>query len=377
LIYEGIGTIMERLQTKTTLELQESEAMRERKRAKIFGLAGIFIGMSLQANAMSVNADRVFEKNVESKYPVSFSISTGMLNGESEEYAYSDYFGSDGKVSKLTWDLKHVFMVGAETSIGLSRRVSLNFGGWINANNGSGDMSDYDWMNGDDRPWTDKSDHSTDLEEGMMLDANIDIVLLSKENYTLSGVVGFRHDKFRWNADDGMGVYSTSLYPGDRGQDVEFDGKAISYKQELYAPYLGFNFDYNKNKWTCNTYIRASLWAWGEATDTHYSPAGKYTLNKDLVLPDGRVVPKGSVAESEKGEKSSFKDEVDDMFYLSFGLGIDYQFTERLSGGLSADFQKYNKEEDDDRKTNEFGEESWGGMSHMSYMFTASAKYSF
>ncbi len=352
--------------------------MRERKRAKILGVAGVFIGMSLQASAMSVNADRVFESSADSKYPVSFSISTGLLNGESEEYAYSDFTGKYGKVSKLTWDLKNVFMVGAETSIGLNSRVSLNFGGWINANKGSGDMSDYDWYNGDDQSWTHKTDHSnTDLEEGMMLDANIDVLLLSRDNYALSGVVGFRHDKFRWNAYDGEGVYSTSLYPGDRGQEVELYGKAIGYKQELYAPYLGLNFDYNRNKWTIKSYVRASLWAWGEATDTHYYPAGKYTLNKDLVLPNGTVVPKGTEITSDKGEKSSFKDEVEDMFYLSFGLGVDYQFTERLSGGLSADFQKYNKEEDDDRKTNEYGEESWGGMSHMSYMVTASVKYSF
>lgn len=355
--------------------------MRERKRAKFLGVAGVFIGISLQASAMSVNADRVFESSMDSKYPVSFSISTGLLNGESEEYAYSNYFGKDQKVSKLTWDLKNVFMVGAETSIGLSQRVSLNFGGWINANKGSGDMSDYDWMNGDDQPWTHKTDHSnTDLEEGMMLDANIDVLLLSRENYALSGVLGFRHDKFRWNAYDGEGVYSTSLYPGDRGQDVELYGKAIGYKQELYVPYLGLNFDYNMNKWTIRSYVRASLWAWGDATDTHYYPAGKYTLNQDLVLPNGTVVPKGTELTSEKGEKKSTKDEVEDMFYLSFGLGVDYQFTERLSGGLSADFQRYNKEEDDDKKKYYDGEyeyEGWGGMSHISYMVTASVKYSF
>ncbi len=362
--------------------------MRERKRAKILGVAGVFVGMSLQASAMSVNADRVFESSADSKYPVSFSISTGLLNGESEEYAYSNYFGKDQKVSKLTWDLKNVFMVGAETSIGLSQRVSLNFGGWINANKGSGDMSNYDWRTGDDSSWTDKTDHSTDLEEGMMLDANIDVLLLSRENYALSGVVGFRHDKFRWNAYDGNGVYSYNdigadkldgfpYEDGKRIQDVEQYGKAISYKQELYAPYIGLNFDYNKNKWTIRSYVRASLWAWGEATDTHYSPAGKYTLNDDF-----RGSNKGDTKYSEGGEKRSMKDEVDDMFYLAFGLGVDYQFTERLSGGLSADFQRYNKEEDDSRKDYEYEYrddtyEGWGGMAHMSYMVTASVKYSF
>ena len=362
-------------------ELQGREDMKIYTRAQRY-LTGaiILLGTSLQLSAMSVNAERVYEKETDSRYPVSFSISTGILNGESEEYAYmyDNYYGIDGKVSKLTWDLKNVFMVGAETSIGVADRVSVNFGGWINANSGSGDMSDYDWYNGDDAAWTDKSDHSnTDLEEGMMLDANIDVILLARDTYTLSGVLGFRHDKFRWNAYDGNGQYSTSLYPGDRGQDVEFDGKAISYKQELYAPYLGFNFDYNRDKWTIKSYVRASAWAWGEATDTHYYPAGKYTLNKDLVLPDGTVVPKGTEMTSDKGEKKSFKDEVEDMFYLAFGLGVDYQFTERFSAGVSADFQKYNKEEDEDRTTDEWGTETWGGMSHMSYMVTASARYSF
>ncbi len=366
--------------------------MRERKRAKILGVAGIFIGMSLQASAMSVNADRVFEGSVESKYPVSFSISTGLLNGESEEYSYWNKFGSDQKASKLTWDLKNVFMVGAETSIGLSRRVSLNFGGWINANKGSGDMSNYDWHTGDDNSWTDKSDHSTDLEEGMMLDVNIDVLLLSRENYALSGVVGFRHDKFRWNAYDGSGIYSSKYIdeekvlgnPTDymkRMQDIGIEGKAISYKQELYVPYIGLKFDYNRNKWTVKSYVRASLWAWGEATDTHYGSKTTYTLNRDFIAPDGTVIAKKGQSDESKDKKNSFKDEVEDMFYLSFGLGVDYQFTERLSGGLSADFQKYNKEEDSNKKDivdddgNQY--EIWGGMSHMSYMVTASVKYSF
>ncbi len=368
--------------------------MKERKRAKFLAVAGVFIGMSLEANAMSVNADRVFEGSVDSKYPVSFSISTGLLNGESEEYAYSNHFGSNQKESKLTWDLKNVFMVGAETSIGLSQRVSLNFGGWINANKGSGDMSNYDWRTGDDSSWTDKSDHSVDLEEGMMLDANIDILLLSRENYALSGVVGFRHDKFRWNAYDGSGIYSSKYIdeekvlgnPTDymkRMQDIDIEGKAISYKQELYVPYVGLKFDYNKNKWTIRSYVRASLWAWGEATDTHYGPMTTYSLNRDFVGPDGELIARKDDTPPRKseGEKNSFKDEVEDMFYLSFGLGVDYQFTERLSGGLSADFQRYNKEEDSNKKdyVDEYGNqyEGWGGMSHISYMVTASVKYSF
>lgn len=347
----------------------------KKKLSLIFALA--VLGSS--ASAMSVNSDRVYDTQVESKYPVSFSISTGVLNGESEEYAYSNYWGSNEKESKLTWDLKNVFMVGAESSIGVSNRLSLNFGGWINAGSGSGDMTNYDWMNGEDYPWTDRSEHSTNVEEAMMLDINIDFIIAGDDTYKFSGVLGFRHDKFRWNANNGHGTYGTSIDPGDRGQDAEFYGKAISYKQELYAPYLGVNFDFKLEKMTIRSYVRASVWAWGEATDTHYSPAGKYTLNKDLYDGNGNLIaPKGTEMYRDKGEKRSIKDEVEDMFYVSFGLGVDYQFTERLIGGLSADFQRYNKEEDSDRKKyDEYGYEyeGWGGMSHVSYMFSASLKY--
>ena len=354
----------------------------KKKLSLIFALAVLGSNVS----AMSVNSDRIYDTQVESRYPVSFSISTGVLNGESEEYAYSNYFGKDGKESKLTWDLKNVFMVGAETSISVSDRVSFNVGGWINASDGSGDMSNYDWRTGDDSSWTDKSDHGADLEEALMLDINIDVVLINRENYNVSGVLGFRHDKFRWNAYNGSGVYSYNdigedkldgfpYEDGKRIQDVESYGKAISYKQELYAPYIGANFNYSQNKWKLNTYVRASMWAWGEATDTHYNPSSKYTLNDDF-----RGSDKGDSRTSEKGEKNTIKDEVEDMFYLSFGLGVEYQFTERLSAGISADFQKYNKEEDSDKKDYEYNYrdetyEGWGGMSHVSYMFSASLKY--
>ncbi len=350
--------------------------MKSKKKLIIAALLGV---ISVNSMGMNVDSDMVYEKKVDGKYPMTFSISTGLLNGKSEEYLYTDAFGGTSKVSKLTWDIKNVMMVGGEASVGLTERLSFNFGGWINTTDGSGSMDNYDWYNGDDEPWTDKSDHGTDVDRALMLDANFDIILYQKENFKVSGIIGFRHDQFKYSAYSGDGLYS--YVPGDKSQNAEFYGNTNSYKQELYAPYIGLDMGYQKEKWQVKSYIKVTPYAWGKAEDTHHKPAAKYTLNKPIEVKgkDGKktTVPTGSVSEKNKGKSVKVTDRVDNMFYISFGGSVDYLFTDNFSIGVTADFQKYNNEEEDDKTVDKDGDSQWGGMSHMSYMFGVNAKYRF
>ncbi|WP_319370169.1 omptin family outer membrane protease [uncultured Ilyobacter sp.] len=356
-------------------------------------LAAFFMLTVSNSYSMSATSNEVFMVESESRIPVSISISTGILNGESKEYVYDNFFGTDQKVSELTWDLDNVLMIGAETSVGLTDRILFNFGAWLNASDGSDNMTDYDWRIGEDEGWTDYSSSSSDLEEGIMLDANLNILILAKDNYSLSTVFGFRYDKFRWSSYDGSGVYSygdiandkldnyvyddgTMYDDGFRIQDVELYGDNIDYEQKFFTPYIGLNFNYRKNKWIFNSYIRGSIWAWGEAEDIHYYPAGTYTLNGDFMGDSAGDSQPGS-----NDKDSIFYDSVDNMYYISLGLGVDYLFTETFSMGLSVNFQKYYLAEDNDKKDIEYdyhdaSYESWGGMSHESYMITLSANYS-
>ena len=319
----------------------------------------------------------------DSEMPVAISLSTGVLNGETNEYLYNNYYGDDRRVSKLVWDIDDVYMIGAETSVGISEKFNLNFGIWSNLSEGTGNVTDRDWAEvGGEFTWTDYSEHNTDLEEALMLDANLDYVILKDKNYKLSGIFGFRHDKFSWDAYDGKGVWSSSAPVSEednfRSQDVIFYGKTLAYKQELYAPYLGLDFDYNRSKWSFSTHIRGSLWAWGDSEDKHYDSTALFTLNKDL----GSIAPKGAEKfHTSDGSYDVNKDEVENVQYISCGAGVKYNFTEQFSAGVSAEFQKYYSEEDDDKVTKIADDgkeyETWGGMSHESYMFSCSATYLF
>ncbi|WP_320047097.1 omptin family outer membrane protease [uncultured Ilyobacter sp.] len=358
------------------------------KNKKLALLAAFFMFTVSNSYSMSATSNEVFMVENESKIPVSISISTGVLNGESKEYVYDNFLGTDQKVSELTWGLDNVLMVGAETSIGLTDRISLNFGAWFNTSDGSNSMTDYDWRTGEDEKWTDYSSSNSDLEEGMMLDANFDIVIISKHNYSLSGVLGFRYDKFRWSSYDVSGVYSSKYIAYDkldgyyyedefRIQDVELYGDNIDYEQKFFTPYIGLDFNYKINKWVFTSYVRGAMWAWGEATDIHYYPDdGTYTLNQDFW-----GYPAGSVSYPDSSESSTSIDEVDNMYYISLGLGVNYLFTETFSLGLSLDFQKYYRAEDDNYDVvdpdydPDYIFQSRGGMSHESYMITLSAKY--
>jgi len=351
------------------------------KNKRLALLAAFFMFTVSNSYSMSATSNEVFMVESESKIPVSISISTGVLNGESEEYVYD----GSSKLSKLTWDLDNVQMVGIETSIGLNERVSLNFGGWINSDSGKGTMEDYDWYDGDDLPWTDFTESNSYVEEAMMLDANLDVVILAKKNYSLSTVFGFRYDKFRWNSYDASGVYSyfydDSYY--FRGEDVDLSGKNISYKQEYYVPYIGLNLKYILNeKWKVSSYVRGSLWAWGEAEDIHYNPGGTYTLNENGHSPDASL-------DGYDDYDNYYSDSIENMAYLSLGIALNYLFSENLTITLSGDFQKYFRETGENEATvyyyneddsgsyvNEY-DSGGSGMSNYSYMISLGATYIF
>jgi outer membrane protease len=349
------------------------------KNKKAALLAAFFIITFSNSYSMAATSNEVFTADSNSRIPVSLSISTGILNGESEEYVYD----GSSKLSKLTWELNNVQMVGVEASVGLTEKVSLNFGGWFNSDNGKGTMEDYDWRNGDDSPWTDYSESNSYVEEAMMLDANISYLLIKNKTYSLSTTAGFRHDKFRWNSYDGTGTYSFYDLSYLRAQDVELYGQNISYKQEYYVPYIGLDFKYYlSDKWEISSYIRGSLWAWGEDEDIHHNPAGKYTLNDNAPSSLAGAPPQYG----DDWYDDYYSDQIENMAYLSLGMTLDYFLLENLIVTFSADFQKYFRETgnysaklyDDDLGYYINEEDSSGaGISNYSYMVSLGATYIF
>lgn len=339
------------------------------KNKKLALLAAFFMLSVSNTYSMSATSNEVFTVESESKIPVSISISTGVLNGESEEYVY---LGSS-KLSKLTWDLDRVPVIGIDTSAKLNEKLSVNFSGWTKISESSGNMDDYDWELGDSEPWTDYSSNNTELDETYMLDINMSYLIYKKNSSSITGEVGFRHDRYKWNAYGSYGTYSSYLCSSAwdsyfRNGDITFpDEKAISYDQEFYTPYLGLTFNTKKDKWIISSYIRGSLWAWGEAEDTHYN--------------SGFYVNGGSDLYAHYSDSDVYKDEFENIAYLSLGLNIGYMVMENLIINLSTDFQKYFRETGDSTAFYYDGyvetNEDSAGTSNYSYMVSLGATYLF
>ncbi len=336
------------------------------KNKRLALLAALFMIAVSSTYSMSATSSEVFMAESESKIPISISISTGVLNGESEEYVYD----GSSKLSKLTWDLDNVPVIGIDTSVKLNDKFSVNFSGWTKISESSGNMEDYDWYLGDSEPWTDYSSSDTELDEAYMLDINTSYLLYKKDSSSITGELGFRHDRYKWNAYGGYGTYSnyyaTTFDDFFRTGDVVFDDeKTISYDQEFYAPYLGLTFNTKKDKWVISSYVRGSLWAWGEAKDVHYYSG--YTVNDSIYVSGSDSV--------------TYKDEFENIAYLSLGLNIGYTIMENLMINLSGNFQKYFRETGDDTEYYSDGTtyyyEDGAGTSNYSYMVSLGATYIF
>ena len=279
----------------------------------------------------------------------SIEFGMGLLNGKSEELVYNN----GRKLSQLNWELENVIMFGTKAEIGVNDRSKFNFSIWTKLDDGSGEMDDYDWLDGDgdSDSWTRHSNHETHLDKAYMLDMNLEYAFKQAIDYKFSTSLGFRHDRFKWEAYDGDGTYL------DLGSDIEFYGTGVTYDQKLYSPYLGINFNYKKDKWVLNTYLRGSLWAWAEAEDVHYSPAG----SKDGV-------------DFSAGEQRTYKDEVDDIHYLAYGAKLSYFLREDILIGASFDVQKYFETKG---KGEIDGSTYDAGLSNYSYIIAIMAGYRF
>ncbi|MCS5421813.1 MULTISPECIES: omptin family outer membrane protease [Psychrilyobacter] len=287
----------------------------------------------------------------KTKVPISFTLSTGVLNGESHEYAY---YQTGEKLSELTWNLDNVIMVGGQISADITKRINLNAGTWVKATAPSTTMSDYDWTDINDLDQrTHWSETETELEKGIMADININGVVLTSDMCSVSAIAGFHYDNWKWNSMDGVFSYPngsgrlSDVIPGMGSND-----SSSIYEQKFYAPYLGFGFNSNSSKWLFNSRIIATPFARAESIDKH-------------VL-----------------RNYMYEDTFKDVLYISAGASYAYLFTDSFSVSVSIDYQTYDSTKGDEKITNLSTGETFefsdiAGISHESYMVSLGTKYRF
>ncbi len=196
--------------------------------------------------------------------PFAAQVSLGVLNGEANEHVY-DYETADGsrrQLSRLDWDLKNVAMGGANGSVRLLDKLTINAGYWAALTEGSGEMDDYDWLDTASTDWTHYSLSDVDVTEGYVLDLNVAWDLVSDWNDLAARVfAGYKQDGWTW---EDSGKYL--LYPEYGYVPQDLDGaNMINYEQEFRMPYLGASADWKWNNFTVSGHLTYSPIV--EATD--------------------------------------------------------------------------------------------------------------
>ncbi|EPR35086.1 peptidase A26 omptin [Alkalidesulfovibrio alkalitolerans DSM 16529] len=305
----------------------------------------VCVVLPVRAEAMRAGGFTENFRLSDSLVPVALEISGGYLTGESREYVYE---GSH-KLSQLEWQLRDIYMVGANVSVGATDWLVVNVGGWMAVNDHAGRMTDYDWTQENELMWTDRSIHTAKLERGFMLDTNVQTPLHLNDHFSVVPMVGFKFDNWKWTARDGSGIYSVN---GWHDTPVTFNGKVIDYEQWYYVPYIGLSASANYEGFTLDAYARGTIYAWAEDRDNH-------------IL-----------------RSTIFKGKFTHMRYYGLGVKAGYAFTDRFSLALAYDYQKFLTTKGDVRINDRTaGDRSYehkgGGVDHHSNMFSVSLSYLF
>ncbi len=279
----------------------------------LLAAAVLLVPAGARASARAV-ANEVWEADWMEGFSLSVDVSLGALSGEALERVWE---GND-KLSELQWDLEGLWMAGVTGTLGISERFRVNAGYWIALNEGDGTMVDLDWVWPSGTPyadsdWTDRSEHPDTTVDGTgSFDVNVDILAFSREGLHLSGIVGYRQDRYEWSSRGGTGLYSVSEF---RDTPVRFPegGLVIEYEQAYRVPYFGIGVDGSFEKFLLNAYLLYSPWVTAEDKDFH--------------------VLRNFLAEG----KFSGGD------YLAAGVSGSYRFTSRAYVALAVDYQDYSE----------------------------------
>lgn len=282
--------------------------------------------------------------------------SVGYLNGEARELVYSDLDGYRHQVSELIWDLRDLAMVGISGSAHFARRFHVRAAFWTAANEGGGQMEDYDWlMYEPDSPWTDYSLSDVDVTSASIVDLAFAVDIVSYKGFTLRGLAGYKQDYWAWSDYGVRHVYSSDPYsPGGFRDDVaDEDGSTgIEYEQIFRVPYLGGELEFARGAWEANAYLKLSPIVTADDEDLH--------VHRHLL----------------------FEESFDGGTFVAAGVQVLRTFESGLYVAGAFDFQTIPEFDGDmtitDLDTGEVWSESdSAGISHFAYMLSLSLGYAF
>jgi len=215
-------------------------------------------------------------------------VSVAHLTGEAREYVYRPSWNGE-KISELIWELENVYMVGLGFSVQPFKRLTFNIDGWINISEGTGEMDDYDWTirHADWSHWSHSS--QVEVDKGRIFDISAEIILIEPKPVTLSAIIGYKIDNWKWkDYGDGFFIYTTDSFRDTTGH-IAGNSLGITYEQTYKTPYLGIGFKGDFSSLELEMKLIGSPFVRMEAVDHHHITRAIYYdsfKNGDMIALD-------------------------------------------------------------------------------------------
>lgn len=167
------------------------------------------------------------DSNQQNRNSVSFSLETGLMNGNIGEYVYS----GDNKISELKWDIKPLIYVGNVIKAKFKNNISAGLGYWFNVNSRAGNISDTD--RGSAGEIIKYSDHESVIVTARFFDVFAGYDFILSDRLRLTPLAGYNYKQFILEARNG---YSEDV---STGTHYYSSGVFIQYDQKYQIPYAG------------------------------------------------------------------------------------------------------------------------------------------
>jgi len=221
-----------------------------------------------QTGAATIEDSRQEVRSEHSPLTISGRLGPGYLRGEAHEYVYWPEEGGR-TASELCWKINSVAMFGVGASIQPLNRLTINTDFWFNLGEGDAHLTDYDWLE-KGKDWTHRSMHdNTDLTKAVIYDINMEVTIFSTGTVSFTGIAGYRHDTFEWEARGGSYIYSKNGYRDSIGTFPP-NVLGITYEQRLHVPYLGMGCKADFDRIQLAAQVTGSTIAGGQSTDHHH-----------------------------------------------------------------------------------------------------------
>jgi len=205
---------------------------------RIVSFFTVFVIILLRAPAVQAQADK--------DYAFSLCPQVGVFFGHVEEIVYPT--NTKGELlSLLLWDMNQVFYYGLLMELSPARPMERRgFFSGLSIKYGipgpSGAMQDKDWQSIENAELTNYSSHDNIAKEILQLDFSAGFSFPIHKNMFVKPFVNISYMNFRFNADNGYGIYARQLENGkyapidDVPTEMSYNGwgTVISYSQEWF-----------------------------------------------------------------------------------------------------------------------------------------------